>query len=63
MTSLLDCSSAPAQEVAAAYHERWEIEMVIDEMVIDEVDTHQRLVGQPLCSLLPLNSTADYYEI
>jgi hypothetical protein len=42
ITSLLDPEIAPALEIACAYHERWEIELVID-----EVDTHQRLVGRP----------------
>jgi hypothetical protein len=49
ITSLLDPEIAPALEIACAYHERWEIELVID-----EVDTHQRLVGRPLRSLLPV---------
>ena len=49
VTSLLDPETAPALEIACAYHERWEIELVID-----EIDTHQRLVGRPLRSLLPV---------
>jgi hypothetical protein len=39
VTSLLDPTTAPALEIACAYHERWEIELVID-----EVDTHQRTI-------------------
>jgi Insertion element 4 transposase N-terminal/Transposase DDE domain len=58
VTSLLDCGGAPAKEVAAAYHERWEIEMVID-----EVDTHQRLVGRPLRSLLPAGVIQELYGL
>lgn len=37
MTSLLDPAGATAEELAAAYHERWECENLID-----EVKTHQR---------------------
>lgn len=32
MTSLLDCEQAPALELAALYHQRWEIEAVFDEL-------------------------------
>lgn len=39
-------SSRPS--LPAIPHERWEIELVID-----EIDMHQRLVGRPLCSLTP----------
>jgi hypothetical protein len=35
VTSLLDPATAPAIEIAYAYHERWEIELVIDE--VDEL--------------------------
>lgn len=37
MTSVLDPAAATAEELAAAYHERWECENLID-----EVKTHQR---------------------
>ena len=47
-----------AKEVAVAYHERWEIELVID-----EVDTHQRLVGRPLRSLLPAGVIQELYGL
>ena len=43
VTTLLDPEAYPALDLACAYHERWEIEVVID-----EVDTHQRWVGRPL---------------
>ena len=36
VTTLLNPEAFPALELARAYHERWEIELVID-----EVDTHQ----------------------
>jgi len=31
-TTILDPSQAPAQELAALYHERWEIETALDEL-------------------------------
>lgn len=34
MTTILDCKRAPANELAALYHERWEIENVYDELKI-----------------------------
>jgi hypothetical protein len=58
ITSLLDPVVAPALEIACAYHERWEIELVID-----EVDTHQRLVGRPLRSLLPVGVIQELYGL
>src|ERR1035438_8697274 len=32
LTSILDHDQAPAQELAALYHERWEIETALDEL-------------------------------
>lgn len=58
VTSLLDPALAPALEIACAYHERWEIELVID-----EIDTHQRLVGRPLRSLLPVGVMQELYGL
>lgn len=58
VTSLLDPALAPALEIACAYHERWEIELVID-----EIDTHQRLVGRPLRSLLPVGVIQELYGL
>lgn len=49
ITSLRDPEIAPALEIACASHERWEIERVID-----DVDTHQRLVGRPFRRVLPV---------
>lgn len=37
VTTIVDPEEAPAIELAAAYHERWEIELAID-----EIKTHQR---------------------
>jgi len=39
LTTLLDCKSAPALELAALYHERWEVESVFDEL---KTHLHQR---------------------
>lgn len=48
VTTILDPEQAPATELAAAYHERWEIELVID-----EVKTHQKGPGALLRSKDP----------
>ena len=58
VTTLLDPAVAPAFEVACAYHERWEIELVID-----EVDTHQRLAGRPLRSQQPVGVIQELYAL
>jgi hypothetical protein len=42
----------------AMYHERWEIEVVID-----EVDTHQRVVGRPLRSQHPVGVLQELYGV
>ena len=41
ITSLLDPISAPALELAAVYHERWEIEAVFDELKTHLVDSRR----------------------
>ena len=48
MTTILDPEQAPPAELAAAYHERWEIELVFD-----EVKTHQKGPGAILRSKGP----------
>jgi len=58
ITSLLDEKTAPALILAQAYHERWEIELAIDEM-----DTHQRLSGQPLRSKKPVGVIQELYGL
>lgn len=58
ITTLLNPCLAPAHAVACAYHERWEIELVID-----EIDTHQRLVGRTLRSLTPVGVIQELYGI
>lgn len=48
VTTLLDPKEAPATLLIMLYHERWEIELTIDEH-----KTHLRLAQQPLRSRLP----------
>ncbi len=49
VTTFLNPRAAPALELVLAYHERWEIELTIDEL-----NTHERLVNHPLRSKKPL---------
>jgi len=58
ITTLLHPRLAPAHDVACADHERWEIELVID-----EIDTHQRLVGRTLRSLTPAGVIQERYGV
>jgi hypothetical protein len=58
ITTLLNPCHAPAHALACAYHERWEIEIVID-----EIDTHQRLVGRTLRSLTPVGVIQELYGV
>lgn len=58
MTSLMDPEQYPALELACTYHERWE-----EEMTIDEMDTHQRLVNQPLRSKKPVGVIQELYGL
>jgi len=58
ITTLLNPGLASAHELACAYHERWEIEVVID-----EIDTHQRLVGRTLRSLTPVGVIQELYGV
>ena len=58
ITTLLDAAHYPALELAAAYHERWEIETAIDEQ-----DTHQRLAPGPLRSLTPRGVIQELYGL
>lgn len=56
--TLLSAPRYPALELVCAYHERWEIEVVIDEM-----DTHQRLAGRPLRSRKPVGVIQELYGL
>ncbi len=58
LTTLLDPREAPALELVYAYHERWEIEILID-----EVQTHQRLNGKPLRSKKPDGVLQELYGL
>ena len=58
LTTLLNPRLAPAHDLACGYHERWEIELVID-----EIDTHQRLVGRTLRSLTPVGVIQELYGV
>lgn len=58
LTTILNPRCAPAHALACAYHERWEIELVID-----EIDTHQRLAGRTLRSLTPVGVIQELYGI
>jgi hypothetical protein len=58
LTTLLDPVAAPALQLVYAYHERWEIEILID-----EVQTHQRLNGKPLRSKKPQGVLQELYAL
>jgi len=58
ITTLLEPETYPGLDLACAYHERWEIEVIID-----EVDTHQRLAGRPLRSLKPVGVIQELYGL
>ncbi len=58
LTTLLDAERYPAVELVVAYHERWEIEVLID-----ETDTHQRLANRPLRSLRPVGVIQEVYAL
>lgn len=57
-TTLLNPKQAPAQELIALYHERWEIELCIDEH-----KTHLRLAQQPLRSRRPETVLQEFYGL
>ena len=58
ITSVLEAEHAPALALICAYHERWEIEVAID-----EIDTHQRLVRHPLRSQKPVGVIQALYGL
>lgn len=58
LSTLLDAVRYPALELVCAYHERWEIELLIDEM-----DTHQRLADGLLRSLTPRGVIQELYGL
>lgn len=58
LTTLLDPTQASALDLVCTYHERWEVELVIDEL-----DTHQRLAQQPLRSQKPVGVLQELYGL
>jgi hypothetical protein len=58
ITSLLDPQAYPTRDLIVAYHERWEVELTID-----EIDTHQRLVRHPLRSQQPVGVLQELYGL
>jgi Insertion element 4 transposase N-terminal/Transposase DDE domain len=58
VTTLLDAQAVPALDLICAYHERWEIELTID-----EIDTHQRLAQHPLRSQKPVGVMQELYSL
>ena len=57
VTSLLDPCAAPARELIAAYHQRWQVESALGEL-----KTHQR-PAQPLRSRKPLGVVQEIYGL
>jgi hypothetical protein len=57
-TSVLEIAQAPALALAGAYHERWDVEITIDEM-----DTHQRQPRQPCRSRTPTGVLQELYGL
>jgi hypothetical protein len=58
VTTLLDPDTYPILELICAYHERWEIEITLD-----EIDTHQRLLPGPLRSRKPVGVIQELYGL
>lgn len=58
ITSLLDDAAHPALELAQLYHERWEVEITID-----EIDTHQRQTAARFRSLKPVGVVQEFYGL
>ena len=58
VTSLLNYKLYPALALAVAYHERWEVEITID-----EADTHQRRPLRPFRSRSPLGVLQELYGL
>ena len=58
VTTLLDPELYPVTDLICTYHQRWEIEITID-----EIDTHQRLLPGPLRSLKPVGVIQELYGL
>lgn len=61
LTTLLDHEAAPARELACAYHERWEVELAIDEIKTHML-THE-LFGDRLRSQKPVGVLQELYGV
>jgi hypothetical protein len=58
LISLLDGTASPTHTLVCTYHQRWEVEITIDEM-----DTHQRLPKKPPHSRTPLGVLQELYAL
>jgi len=58
VTTLLDPQAYPILDLICTYHERWEVEITID-----EIKTHQRLLPGPLRSLKPVGVIQELYGL
>jgi Insertion element 4 transposase N-terminal/Transposase DDE domain len=58
ITTLLDPTLYPAIDLIVLYHERWEVEITLD-----EVKVHQRLLPRPLRSLTPVGVIQELYAL
>jgi len=58
ITTLLNPVRHPALDLICLYHERWEVELTID-----ETDTHLRQLKQPLRSQLPVGVIQELYGV
>jgi hypothetical protein len=58
ITSLIDPTLYEALTLIDAYHQRWEIEIAID-----EIDTHQRLPWVPFRSQKPVGIIQEFYSL
>ena len=58
VTTLLHPELYPVTDLIWTYHQRWEIEITID-----EIDTHQRLLPGPLRSLKPVGVIQELYGL
>ncbi len=58
ITTLLDPTRFPARDLIVLYHERWKVEITLD-----EVKVHQRLLPRPLRSLKPVGVIQELYAL
>jgi hypothetical protein len=58
VTTLLDPVLYPALDLCLLYHERWEVELVIDEL-----KDHQRIAQRPLSSKSPIAVLQEFYAL